>query len=197
MLQNYYLRPMAAKTFLNQLKERLNISQKELGELFQSSRSAISHVESGSRSLNSKQLEVLKVLMIESWRRPVVGEKVLPERDDQTKAKLRGYADDLRIALHHAKRKLQDLQAKYEADTQALVWLQIMKEAVELRPKPDQRILMWIAAQVAAKQLALKKCSLDKQAIVAARIAGLEAELRFIRNVGAKKKVTIKKMMVS
>jgi hypothetical protein len=38
---------------------------------------------------------------------------------------------------------------------------------------------------------------MTKQAVYAARIAGIEAELRTVRNMLAKKKVVVKRMQVS
>lgn len=188
---------MASKTFLSQLRERLNIKQADLAELFQTQRGILSQVECGARDLTANQMEVLKNLSVDKWRKPGKGEKVLVEPDEQTRAKLKGYVDNLRISLHHAKEKLVVLQRNHQADSQALVWLGIMKEAVMQTDRPDKRILLWIDGQVAAKHVELKRNSIANQALCAARIAGIEAELRTVRNMLSRKKVVVKKVPVS
>jgi transcriptional regulator with XRE-family HTH domain len=182
---------MASKTFLLQLRQRLNLPQKEIAALFNTKRNFLSQVECGARDLTSKQMEVLKNLSVDKWRKPGKGEKVLVEPDEQTRARLKGYMDDLRISLHHAKEKLAVLQKNHQADAQAIVWLGIMREAVESTDKPDKRILHWIDAQLAAKQKALRNNGTDKQVMCAARIAGIEAELRMLRGVVSKRRVKL------
>ncbi len=188
---------MASKTFLLQLRQRLNIPQVELAALFNTKRNYISQVECGARELTRSQLAVLKNLAVENWRRPGAKDKVLLSPDDHTKEELRKHSDDLRISLRHAQDKLEVLQKNFQAEAQALVWLNIMKEAVMKSDKPDKRILLWIEQQVAAKHVTMNKNGMAKQAVYAARISGIEAELRTIRNMLAKKKVVVKRMQVS
>lgn len=179
------------------MRERLNVKQDEMAELFQMRRGNLGQVECGARDLTSRQTEVLKRLAVDKWGRPGAADKVLKAPDDHTKEELRKYSDGLRISLRHAQEKLQLLQKNFQADTQALVWLQIMKDAVLETDSPDLRIIRWIDEQMSSKNKALISNSVSKQAICAARIAGLEAELRAVRNMLAKKKVTVKRVAVS
>ncbi|MBL0316361.1 MAG: helix-turn-helix transcriptional regulator [Flavobacteriales bacterium] len=188
---------MSSKTFLTLLRKRLNISQSEFAALFNTKRNSITKFLSGSRGLTSAHLKVFDALNQDMWRQPARAEKTLSDPDPRTREKLRQYSDDLKISLRHTQVKLEKMQKNFQAELEAMVWLGIMKEAVLQSDNPEKRILLWIDATIATKQVELDKNNVSQQIIYSARISGIEAELRTIRNMLAKKKVVVKRMQVS
>jgi len=183
---------MASKTHIFDLRNRLNVSQQEMGELFKVSRTLYAKMERGIRSVTSSTLTTLDHLKSGNKKSTGKSARGLKALDEKDRMALLDRVDAIKIALYHARNDMEKMTADYKKEREALELLEVLKAENTAKGMDLKHILGWIEGQMVAKRKNIKKCSLAKQHVLSARIAGLESELRYVRNVLSAKNVRVK-----
>jgi transcriptional regulator with XRE-family HTH domain len=183
---------MASKTHVADWRKKLNISQQEMSELLKVKRSLYSKIETGDRATTSGILTTLDHLKSGNAKRVGKSARAWKKLDEASRAELLDKVDVIRIAIHHARKDLEKMSADYRKESEALELLEVLKAENTAKGMDRKHILAWIEGQLVAKRKSIKKCNLAKQHVLSARIAGLDSELRFIRNVLSAKNVRVK-----
>ena len=183
---------MVSKTHVSSLRLRLNVSQQEMSELLKVSRTLYAKLEGGSRTVTGAVLTTLDHLKSGNAKRVGKSARAWKKLDEASRAELLDKVDVIRIAIHHARKDLEKMSADYRKESEALELLEVLKAENTAKGMDRKHIPAWIEGQLVDKRKSIKKCNLAKQHVLSARIAGLDSELRFIRNVLSAKNVRVK-----
>jgi|688.fasta_scaffold52574_6 transcriptional regulator with XRE-family HTH domain len=184
---------MASETYLADLRSKMHITQDELAALLQVRRYYIAKIENGSAGLNAALTRQLGLVHLpEQFQKKGKSVKAgSSENSAVIRKSLEKQIKSLEISLYHAKNHLEEMRTEWDSETMGLEYLAVLRTGTKATGKDRSHILSWVDQQMTKKLKRMSKFHPSRQELLKCRIAGLEAEIRFARNLLTPKRVRV------
>ncbi len=184
---------MASETYLADLRSKLHITQQELATLLQVRRYYIAKIENGSAGLSAALTRQLGLVHLpEQFQKKKKSLKTgSSENSSVIRKALEKQIKSLEVSLYHAKNHLEEMRMEWDSETMGLEYLAALRTGMKATGKDRSRILTWVDQQMTKKLKRMSKFHPSRQELLKCRIAGLEAEIRFARNLLTPKRVRV------
>jgi seryl-tRNA synthetase len=184
---------MKSTSLIDDIRSMLNVSQGDFAELMTMTRSNVAKIEWRGVGLNKRITDRLHAVFLPEKLKGKKKKSVYSAKDADAKVRkeLKAQISDLSISLNHTKKRLEAMREEWQAEMRALDYLASLKTGNKAKGKDREVIAEWVDRQQAKKLKRMSKFHPSRQELLKCRIAGLEAEIRFARNLLTPKRVRV------